>query len=191
MTHRLQLLCSLFIGLLCTSCRLPVEKAIRLYNADSLVLENRNGIMYSNQNPFTGRVYQLYPNQDTLQIFGFYEGREDGAWKRFFPNGQIQELRYFDKGTKVKTLTRWWENGQMQLKCTFVDGAYQGALKSWNSNGQLIEEMHYKNGYEEGSQKMYYDNGKIRSNYVVKNGKRIGLLGTKNCVNVSDSIFKK
>ena len=37
--------------------------------------------------------------------------------------------------------------------------------------------------------KYFYNNGKVRSNYLVINGKRYGLLGTKNCVNVKDSIF--
>jgi antitoxin component YwqK of YwqJK toxin-antitoxin module len=48
---------------------------------------------------------------------------------------------------------------------------------------------HFKDGQEEGSQKLWYDNGKIRANYVIIKGKRYGLLGTKNCKNVSDSIF--
>jgi antitoxin component YwqK of YwqJK toxin-antitoxin module len=51
--------------------------------------------------------------------------------------------------------------------------------------------MHYKKGYEEGLQQFYYDNGKVKANYFMKAGRRYGLLGTKNCVNVSDSIFKK
>ena len=49
--------------------------------------------------------------------------------------------------------------------------------------------MNYVKGHEEGSQKMYYDNGKIRSNYTIIAGRRYGLLGTKNCVNVADSVF--
>jgi antitoxin component YwqK of YwqJK toxin-antitoxin module len=56
-------------------------------------------------------------------------------------------------------------------------------------DGKLIHLANYKNGQEEGTQKLWYDNGKIRANYVIKNGKRYGLLGTKNCINVSDSIF--
>lgn len=53
-----------------------------------------------------------------------------------------------------------------------------------------MKEMNYKKGFEEGSQKMFYDNGKVKVNYIMINGRRYGLLGTKNCVNVSDSVFK-
>lgn len=175
--------------LLFSACSERTE--LKSFNAHSLHLENRNGIVYSEGKPFSGNVFELTDTNDTIALSGFYKGKEHGQWKRFYPEGRLEELRYFDKGVKIKTLTRWWENGQMQMICTFKNGEYDGALKEWNENGQLTQEMNYRNGYESGSQKMYYDNGKIRSNYVVKDGKRIGLLGTKNCVNVSDSIFKK
>lgn len=174
--------------LLFTACNEQIK--LQKFNKNSLNLENKNGIVYYKNIPFTGSVYELNEN-DTIALFGFYKGKEHGQSKRFYMNGKIEELRYFDKGVKIKTLTRWWENGQKQLQCSFKNGEYEGVLKEWNENGQLTKIMNYKNGYEDGSQKMFYDNGKIRNNYVVKNGKRIGLLGTKNCINVSDSIFKK
>lgn len=62
-------------------------------------------------------------------------------------------------------------------------------MKEWSFDGKLSHLGNFENGQEEGSQKMWYDTGKIRANYVIKNGKRYGLLGTKNCKNVSDSIF--
>jgi antitoxin component YwqK of YwqJK toxin-antitoxin module len=191
MALRSPISCMLLVCLLNLGCQLPNKQSILVYNVDSLALESIYGIMYHKKIPFTGKLYQLYPNHDTFRIFEFYKGKEHGTWKRFYPNNQIQELRYFNKGTKVKTMTRWWENGQTQLQCAFQHGVYEGPLTTWNIQGQILSEMNYKNGYENGSQKMYYDNGKIRSNYVIKNGKRIGLLGTKNCKNVSDSIFNK
>jgi antitoxin component YwqK of YwqJK toxin-antitoxin module len=184
--HRVLFLSSV---LLFTACNKQIE--LQSFNANSVHLENRNGIVYNEENPFSGNVFELNEKNDTIALFGFYKGKEHGQWKRSYGNGQLEELRYFDKGVKTKTLTRWWANGQKQLQCSFESGEYEGELQEWNENGQLTKEMNYKNGYENGSQKMYYDNGKIRSNYVVKNGKRTGLLGTKNCVNVSDSVFKK
>ena len=53
---------------------------------------------------------------------------------------------------------------------------------------QIIKSLNYTNGQESGHQQLWYDNGEIRSNYIIKNDRRYGLLGTKNCVNVSDSI---
>lgn len=171
-----------------SACNEQIE--LQSFNTSSLHLEHQNGLAYHGEKPFSGKVFELNERGDTLALFGFYQGKEHGEWRQFFPNGQLREVRYFDRGVKVKTLCRWWENGQKQFECFFKNGEYDGALQEWNASGQLVRAMNYKNGHEEGSQRMYYDNGKVRSNYVVKNGKRMGLLGTKNCINVSDSIFK-
>jgi antitoxin component YwqK of YwqJK toxin-antitoxin module len=48
--------------------------------------------------------------------------------------------------------------------------------------------MNYEAGIEVGQQRQWYDDGSVRSNYVMKNGRRFGLLGTKNCINVKDSL---
>ena len=53
----------------------------------------------------------------------------------------------------------------------------------------LLRVSNYKNGYEHGQQKIWYPDGRIKSNYIIKNGRRYGLLGIKNCINVSDSII--
>lgn len=186
MAHRVLFLSSAWLLFACnTQTELPT------FNADSLQLVNKNGIVYVDEHPFTGHVIERTATNDTVLFYGFYKGKEHGVWKHFYANNQLAEWRYYDKGMKTKTLTRWWPNGQKQFHCSFENGEYEGLLQEWNENGQLTKEMHYHNGYESGSQKMYYNNGKIRSNYVVKNGKRIGLLGTKNCINVSDSIFNR
>jgi antitoxin component YwqK of YwqJK toxin-antitoxin module len=51
--------------------------------------------------------------------------------------------------------------------------------------------MNYVMGHESGAQQQFYTDGKIKANYTIIDGRRYGLLGTKNCVNVSDSIFKQ
>lgn len=84
----------------------------------------------------------------------------------------------------------WWENGNKKISYLFDNDEYNGICREWNAEGKLIREMSYKKGYEDGPQKMFYDNGKIRSNYVIIKGRRYGLLGTKNCINISDNVFK-
>lgn len=194
MEQRVLFLSNILMALLfCISCgSVANNTGLTTWNADSLFLENRNGVMYKDNAAFSGKIVQFnIANKDTVLIATYYNGKEHGEWKRFYANGHLQELRYYNQGVKTNTLNRWWPNGQMQFVCTFKNGEYEGALEEWNENGQLTQQMHYTDGHEEGSQKMYYDNGKIRSNYIVTNGKRTGLLGTKNCVNASDSIFKK
>ncbi len=180
-----------FLSLL-LSCHSPEKEKFRYYNFTELHLENKNGLAVNNGQLFTGIVYSLYPNtKDTAEVMGFNKGREHSEWRRFFPNGKLMQQRYFHNGIKVKTLKEWWENGKPKLSASFLKGEQHGEFKEWNRKGRLIKQMHYNLGYEDGSQKQFYDNGKIRSNYVMKDGKRYGLLGTKNCVNVKDSIFQK
>ena len=89
------------------------------------------------------------------------------------------------------TYAAWWRDGKQRLLYHFANGEYEGVCRDWNDKGLLIAEMNYKEGHEEGPQKQYYNNGKVRANYTIKDGRRYGLLGTKNCVNVTDSVFKK
>ena len=81
------------------------------------------------------------------------------------------------------------ENGNIKFEFHFKDDEYEGICRTWNNKGILTQESNYVAGHEEGAQKAWYDNGKVRSNYVIKAGRRYGLLGTKNCKNVSDSVF--
>lgn len=171
MEPRVQFRNNIFIIAFFVSCGTVKNKeavTLNWFNADQLVLENKNGIVYNNNIPFSGKICKLQSNKDTLMTAAYFKGKEQGEWKRMYTNGQTEEQRYFDNGKKTKTLTRWWPNGQQQLHCTFENGEYEGMLSEWNANGQLVKQMHYKKGYEEGSQKVYYDNGKIRSNYWVK-----------------------
>ncbi len=184
---------SLFL-LLLTGCNIPVAKepVIKKVKATDPLLISTNGIMYFADKPFSGTVYSLFNDTgDTVFTASFAEGKEDGTWKKWFAPGKVSEVREFANGKKVGVYKAFWENGNKKLLYQFADDEYNGACFEWNSNGMLTREMTYVKGHEEGVQRMFYDNGKVRSNYVMVNGRRFGLLGTKNCVNVSDSVFKK
>ncbi len=133
--------------------------------------------------------YAFYPGtNDTLSVTAFYNGLEHGEFKRFHENGALMEQRYYAMGVKTGPLKRYWSNGKIQAVYFFANGEYQGTCREWNPEGKLVREMNYERGYESGSQKQWYDDGSIRSNYIIRNSRRYGLLGTKNCINVSDSV---
>jgi antitoxin component YwqK of YwqJK toxin-antitoxin module len=183
----------ILITFLCFSCAPAIqEEQLRPYNAASLQLQMENGLAMQQGALFTGLVYALQPNEeDTLEIMGFKEGKEHGEWKRFYPDGRLEWMRYYTHGKKTGNFITWWPNGVKQMDYHFEEGEYEGQCLEWNEFGRLINERNYTKGYEEGQQKQFYDNGKVKSNYVMIDGKRYGLLGTKNCVNVADSVFKK
>ncbi len=150
-----------------------------------------NGILMEGNNPFNGTLFTLFPKTtDTAEISNYYNGKEDGEWKKYYPSKKIREKRYFKDGSKTGEYLVWWENGNKQLQYFFEADEYEGVCKEWSETGFLNKIMTYKKGHEDGHQQWWYDNGKIKANYVIIDGRRYGLLGTENCVNVSDSIFK-
>lgn len=148
--------------------------------------------VYYMQKHFSGYQYELYPNGDTATIKSFYDGLEEGHSKKWYPHQQLAETRFFIAGKKEGIHKAWWPNGKLKFQYHFVNDEFHGPLKEWYENGMLFKEFNYKNGHEDGTIKMWWINGKTRANYIIKNGRRYGLLGTKNCINVADSIsFKR
>jgi antitoxin component YwqK of YwqJK toxin-antitoxin module len=170
----------------------PATHSIVLLNKDEQRISIANGLLIINKQPFSGRLFSLFPStRDTVEIASYREGREHGEWVKFYPSGKIKEKRFFDDGQKIGEYLAWWENGNRQLHYFFEADEYEGTCKEWNIDGKLVKVFNYKKGHEEGHQQWWYDNGRVKANYVIQDGRRFGLLGTKNCVNVSDSIFGK
>ena len=149
-----------------------------------------NGTVFLKGEKFSGYLVQLSPaGNDTIALEGYVNGLLSGGSKKWFSNRQLMEERYYRQGRKNGKQVAFWPNGNKRFEFFAKDDGYEGELREWNVNGQLFHLGNFLNGQENGSQKMWYENGKIRANYVIIDGKRYGLLGTKNCKNVSDSIF--
>ncbi|MEL0651308.1 toxin-antitoxin system YwqK family antitoxin [Algibacter sp. TI.3.09] len=186
----------LFFLIFCVcSCKNKTNETSIIKNIPaSFVLKSttvtKASLLYAEGRIYSGFVYELNPETaDTLLLEGYYNGLKEGASKKWYTNNKLKELRHYSFGQKNGKQIAFWKNGNKRFEYTAKKDAYEGELKEWNSDGFLFHLAHYSNGQEEGSQKLWYDNGKIRANYVIISGKRYGLLGTKNCVNVSDSIF--
>jgi antitoxin component YwqK of YwqJK toxin-antitoxin module len=129
-------------------------------------------------------IFLFACSSEKEQVFG-----ELVVYEKYYNNKQLMEYREFRNGMKNGKQIAYWDNGKKRFQFEAVNDTYEGVLKEWDYNGNLFHLAHYKNGQEEGVQKLWYENGKIRANYIILNGKRFGLLGTKNCKNVSDSII--
>lgn len=185
--------CRLLLLLFLAACSSP-DRPIGavLLNREEARLQLVNGIVYRADKPFTGTVFSFFPaTADTAERAGYLEGREHGIWKQYYPGGHLREQRAYDRGRKVGDYVAWWENGRKKLHYQFANDEYEGTCREWNEAEVLIQEMNYTKGHENGAQKLFYNDGKIRANYTIIDGRRYGLLGTKNCVNVSDSVFRR
>lgn len=191
--QRVSLTCCFLIGLFgCTNQPKDIPQESKKLNKATQNLNIQNGIVFLDGKPYNGKLFTFFESTtDTLEIVSYLNGKEHGEWLKFYPNHQLRERRYFNNGQKTGQMLTWWENGKKQIDYYFLNDEYQGTCKEWNENGLLTKVMNYDKGYENGVQQWWYDNGKIKANYIIKNGRRYGLLGTKNCVNVADSVFKK
>lgn len=194
MAHQVQLQSKalLLIALLLSGCDVLNNNQLSRpkLNADSEHTEAVNGILLAAGQPFSGQLFKLYPHsKDTFEISSYLNGKEHGAWRKYYAGNRLMEIRHFVKGKKEGEYLAWWVDGTPKLDYHFANDEYEGTCKEWNREGTLIKVMNYKAGYEEGQQRWWYDNGKIKANYIMRGGRRYGLLGTKNCVNVYDNFF--
>lgn len=160
-----------------------------VFHRAKVSVKTAKGLCYVNGNVFSGTLFETAPTGDTLSLETYRNGKEHGEWKQFYDRGKKKSIRHFVNGKKHGAYREWWPDGSRKQEYEFKDGEYDGVLKEWEASGQLLRESTYLQGHEEGAQKAWYPNGKIRSNYVIIEGRRFGLLGTKNCLNVADSVL--
>ena len=166
-----------------------MEKMHLLSANNPLVSYENTGVFYEGK-PFSGKLFRVdLQTQDTLKIESYSQGNRHGNWLQYYSGHVLKEFRTFGQGKKIGVFLQYFPSGKKQVEYHFKNDEYQGVAREWNESGVLIREMHYVAGHEEGFQKLFYDNGQVRANYVMKNGRRFGLLGTKNCVNVSARLF--
>lgn len=143
----------------------------------------KQGVLYFNSKPFTGKQYDLYETGDTAFVTPYYNGRAHGACHQWHINKQLKEVRYFLNGYKTGVHTGWWDNGQLQFVYHFNNDVFEGTVKEWYENGQLFRNMNYVKGIESGRQQIWQPDGKVFANYEVRNGRNYGLTGTMHCKN--------
>lgn len=164
------------------------QRAAFFVRQDTVQVTVKQGITYINQQPANAMLFSVYDNGDTSMVQAFANGKENGQMRSWYSNRQLKEYRFFNKGWQEQEAKGWWPDGKQRFVYHFAGDVYEGNVKEWSADGLLVKDMNYHKGQEEGAQRQWYPNGVIRSNYIIKNGRRYGLLGTKNCVNVADSI---
>lgn len=184
----------IIVLILIYSCNNPKQTLIQeipknYVKKSSKKISVKNDVVFLSNKKYAGFLYELSPNKDTILVEGYKDGLLNGVCKKWYSNKQLMEERHYLGGQKNGKQIAFWQNGHKRFEFFAKNDAYEGELKEYSENGQMFHLANYVNGQEEGTQKMWYNNGKIRANYVVIKGKRYGLLGTKNCKNVSDSIF--
>jgi len=160
-------------------------------NSKDPSLQLHQDTLFFQDKKFSGTIFNLYPNGDTSMTGQYFNGLEQGVFKKWYPKRQLAESRSFEAGKKMGKHIGFWEDGKPKFEFYFTKGEHDGIANEWYSNGQAYKAFHYTMGYENGSQKMWWENGVIRANYVVKQGRRYGLIGLKLCMTPQDSLNYK
>ena len=166
------------IILLFGSCKSGHKEVIYSHTA----LTHSKQILLYQQEPFTGVLYGLYPNHDTLFKESYADGLLNGLTKRWYPHHKPKEERWYKAGYADSTHTGWWQNGKVEFRLNYKDNSPNGRIEFWYSNGLRKSQYHYTKGEQTGIQTEWLNDGRPHKSYDVRNGIVKILIDSKSCL---------
>ena len=115
-------------------------------NIETLIDRGGNLFEINGQKPYTGDIFELYPNGNKKLSGSLKGGKFDGELIEYYSNGQMLIKEMYVGGVKNGSYNSWFENGQKESEETFKGGKQDGLWIRWNSDGVKIEEKTYKEG---------------------------------------------
>ncbi len=109
------------------------QKEIRTPKSE---LKAIDGILFLNQEKFTGTVYENYADGQLLVEWEVLKGMQNGNSTIFHPNGQLDEKSIWEDGEKNGAYEKFYDNGQMEIKSHFVFDKKDGAFETFFKNGK-------------------------------------------------------
>lgn len=176
---------SFIIGVLLQSCS-SQQSNVAALSANDPALRFRNGVLFYEDQPFSGVITATYANGQLQTKTEYARGREHGTSSMWYEGGQLLWQREYRNGKKHGEHKGWWPNGARKFVYHFADGEHEGEASEWYANGPLAQRNQYLHGQEVGLQQAWRENGKLYANYLVKNGKRYGLVNSRLCYTVKD-----
>jgi antitoxin component YwqK of YwqJK toxin-antitoxin module len=167
-----------------------IATSFKTLNKSALELKPNLGLMYYNNQPFTGVSEVFYSEIVKAETIEHKNGKRHGPYKKWFPDGTISYESYYDNGLQQGTAKSWWKNGRLRSEANYDKGIVNGIQKQWYKSGNLFKEMSIVNGKEEGLQKAWRENGKIYNNYEAKNGRFFGLKRASLCYQLENEIVQ-
>ena len=103
-------------------------------------LEERDGLYYHNNEPYSGWVKGMYDSGQLEKLTQFKDGKRHGLLMGWHANGQKKGETTFKNGKPDALLTKWHSNGQKAVEGIFKDGE-EVSVKYWNSKGEEVESL--------------------------------------------------
>ncbi|WP_245585073.1 toxin-antitoxin system YwqK family antitoxin [Psychroserpens burtonensis] len=159
-------------------------------NKSELELKPNLGLMYYNNQPFTGVSEVFYSEIVKAETIEHKNGKRHGLYKKWFPDGTLSFEANYNNGLQEGTAKSWWKDGKLRSEANYNNGIVNGIQLQWYKSGNLFKQMTIVNGKEEGLQKAWRDNGKIYNNYEAKNERIFGLKRASLCFQLEDEIVQ-
>jgi len=151
----------------------------------SSALVERNGIMHevNNDNPFSGKVFDKYENQQFKMTGHYKKGLKTGIWEYFKDNGQIMERSNFSSGKLDGKYEKFNDKNILIEVKNYKQGKLNGLSEFFSEEKFKTASKEYKEGKLNGNYKNYDKDGKVtyEGNYIM--GKKNGLWVSHNSDN--------
>ena len=173
-----------FIGVLCSCTKQNTENtaissvkeiANVLIQKKQIELNPLKGQWFYEQQPFNGYAVVYDENDNLVKKIGFFNGKREGTYYRYFADGAIKSEGYYVQNKLHGIKLNYFKNGNVFSESNYVSGQRHGLQKTWFLNGQLAKKKNLSKGREEGLQQAWLANGKIYVNYEAKNGRIFGM----------------
>jgi antitoxin component YwqK of YwqJK toxin-antitoxin module len=153
---------------------------------DSLVLNRKTGLVYHNNEPFSGISVSYFNNNLVAEKINYIDGQRNGIRQKWFANGILSYEAVYTANTLDGQVKSWWSNGKLRSVSNFENGVADGLQQEWYSSGSLFKEVNLTAGIENGLQRAWRENGKIYINYEAKNGRIFGLKRASLCYELTN-----
>ena len=125
-------LCAVALLVGCTGRKDAGVNAPQAVDGDEL--EERDGLWYFEEQPFTGDAVRKYPNGQKKRETTWKDGKGHGLYTFWYENGQKWAETTWEDG-KLHGLAIWWHfNGQKHGEETYKDGK-RISQKKWDKDG--------------------------------------------------------
>ena len=99
-------------------------------------------LFYTTENgkkaPFTGLLYELYPNGNILGYSFYKDGYEEGTNVDFYDNGCVSKYSNFDKDSNKTLIIKWFRNGKISGVTELTDHGLHKKFIEYDENGNII-----------------------------------------------------
>ena len=166
------------------------DKMIIEVSKNEVELRPNEGLVYHDDQPFTGRVINTFPSGIKEETTFYIDGRKHGDFQKWFADGKLSYKSSFVNGLPDGISRSWWKNGNLRSEANQVMGKLQGVQTQWYISGAKFKERNLNMGFEEGLQRSWRENGKVYNNYEAKNGRIFGLKRASLCFQLDDEAIQ-